>query len=366
MASSGPAVIVVEDDPFPRLIQVVLDPATPIARREAFAHFFSHDLPDFPGWCEALGARLPRLYPASVRLVSSESALLEAIHGAQAAVVESLPVASRAIDAGASTLRIVQKYGTVVGNIDVEACRRAGVRVRTLRRRANIACAEHAFALMLALARKISATRGLVSVEQLRAAGYTPTQYDRSHTANANWARIPGIRTLYGQQLGIVGLGEIGREVALRAKAFGMLLVYTQRRRLAPEDEAGYQARYVSLDQLLATSDFISLHLPETDSTRGIIGARELSRVKPGTVIVNVSRPPLVERGALLEALRAGVLGGFGLDPHYDAPGQPDDPLLEFGNVIVTPHIAAAPRFNALGDFEELLIGLDRALGEKT
>jgi len=365
MAASDHPVIVVEDDPFPRIIQVVLDPATPGARHAAFAHFYAHEVPDFAGWCQNLRARLPRLYPSSVRLVSGEPELLAAVQGAQAVVVESLPVGPRAIAAAGNALRIIQKYGTVLGNIDLEACHRAGVQVRTLRRRANIACAEHALALMLALTRKISATRGLVSIVQLREAGYAPTQYDRSHTANANWARVPGIRTLYGKQLGIVGLGEIGREVALRAAAFGMRIVYTQRHRLAPDIEATCQSRFVPLDELLATSDFVSLHVPETDATRGMIGARELSRLKPGAMLINVSRPQLVDRAALLNALRAGSLGGFGLDPHYDAPGRADDPLLAFGNVIVTPHIAAAPRFNSLDDFEELLVGLNQALEER-
>lgn len=363
MAASDGPVIVVEDDPFPRLVQVVLDPATPTARLDAFAHFFAHEVPDFAGWCESLRARLPRLYPASVRLASDESALLAQIRGAQVAVVESLPLGRQAIDAAGGTLRIAQKYGVVLRNIDVDACRSAGVEVRTLRRRANMACAEHALALMLALARKICETRGLISVEQLRAAGYSPTQYDRSHTANANWARVPGVRTLHGQQLGIVGLGEIGREVALRAAAFGMRILYTQRHALGPAEEAACQARFATLDEVLSTSDFISLHLPATDNTRGIIGARELARIRTGAILVNVSRPQLIDRAALLATLRSGSLGGFGLDPHYDAPGRADDPLLAFENVIVTPHIAAAPRFNALADFEELLLGIDHALG---
>ena len=365
MAASVPPVVVVEDDPFPRLIQVVLDPATPKARLDAFAHFFAHEVPDFAGWCERLRARLPRLHPASVRLASDESALLAAIRGAQVAVVESLPLGQQAIAAAGGTLRVVQKYGVVLRNIDLDACRSSGMEVRILRRRANIACAEHAFALMLALARKICETRGLVSVEQLRAAGYAPTQYDRSHTANANWARVSGVLALHQRQLGIVGLGEIGREVALRAAAFGMRVLYTQRHALDTAEEGACQARFATLDELLSTSDFISLHLPGTDATRGIIGAPELARMRRGAILINVSRPQLVDRAALLAALRAGSLGGFGLDPHYDAPGRGDDPLLAFGNVIVTPHIAAAPRFNALDDLEELLLGLDQALGRR-
>ena len=355
-------VVVVEDDPFPRLIQVILDPAAPAARRAAFSHFFAHEEPDFAGWCGRLRARLKRLHPAEVRLVADQDALLAAMPGARVVVVESLSLGKQEIAAAGKTLCIAQKYGTVPSNIDAAACKRARIRVLTLRRRVNISCAEHAFGLMLALARKLRETAGLISVEQLQAAGYSPTKYDREHTANANWARITGTRNLFGRQIGLVGFGEIGREMALRAAAFGMRIVYTQRHRLTKAEESRYGATCAPLDELLATSDFVSLHLPLNDATRGIIGRRELGLIKPGAILVNISRPPLVDREALLEALRAGRLGGFGLDPHYDAPGRADDPLLGFRNAVITPHLAGSPRYNSLDDFEELLLGLDAAL----
>lgn len=355
-------VLVVEDDPFPRLIQVILDPAAPAERVAAFSHFFAHEEPDFTGWRERLRKKLKRIYPAEVRLVSDESSLLAAMPGASVVVTESLPVGKKEIAAAGKTLRLAQKYGSLPSNIDAAACRRARVKVRTLRRRVNQGCCEHAFALMLALARKIHETAGMVSVEQLKAAGWSPTTFDRRHTANANWARITGTRNLFNSQLGIVGLGEIGREMAQRARAFGMRIVYTQRHRASRSDEARYGAKYVSRDSLLATSDFITLHLPLNDSTRGIIGRRELELVKPGAFLVNIARPQLVDRDALLDALRSGRLGGFGLDPHYDAPGRADDPLLALRNVIITPHLAGAPRFNSLEDFEELLLGMNKDL----
>jgi phosphoglycerate dehydrogenase-like enzyme len=358
-------VVVVEDDPFPRLIQVILDPTTPAARLAAFSHFFAHEEPDFAGWCGRLRARLKRLYPAEVRLVRDQAGLLAALPGATTVVTESLTVGKQEIAAAGGTLRIVQKYGTVLSVIDTVACRRTGIRVLTLQRRANISCAEHAFGLMLVLARKIHETAGLVSTEQLQAAGYSPTQYDRAHTANANWARITGTRNLFNRQIGIVGFGEIGREVALRAAAFGMRVVYTQRHRLPAREESRYGAAYAPLDALLAGSDFVSLHLPLTDATRGIIGRRELGLIRPGAILVNISRPPLVDREGLLDTLRSGRLGGFGLDPHYDAPGRADDPLLAFRNVIITPHLAAAPRYNSMDDFEELLLGIDKALARR-
>lgn len=361
MASPPRPIIVVEDDPFLRLIQVILDLATPADRIAAFSHFMAHDLPDFAGWCERLQPRLGRLYPAEVRLVGDEAGLRKSLPGAGVAAVETLPIGASEIAAAGGTLKVVQKYGTITSRIDLRACESAGVRVLTFRRRANIATAEHALALMLALARRLTESAGLVSVEQLSAAGYSPTRFDLAHTPNGNWARIAGLRTLCGQQLGIVGMGEIGRELALRAAALEMRIAYTQRHRLEADQERRYQASYVGLDELLENSDCVSLHLPGSAATRGIIGAHELAIIKPGALLINVSQPQLVDRAALLEALASHRLGGFALDLPYEEPGRAGDPLLGFRNVIVTPHLGGSPRFNALADFEEMLLRLARS-----
>lgn len=359
-------IIVVEDDRFLRLIQVILDPNTPPERMEAFRHFLAHDLPDFPGWLARVRVQLGRLYPAEVRLVENQDALGASLTGASAVVVEEFKIGAAEIAAAGGadgSLRAVQKYGAVTRSIDRAACKRANVRVLTLRRRANVATAEHALALLLALARRIARTANLIGPAQLGAAGFSPTRFDTTHTANGNWGRVGGLKTLYGLQLGIVGLGEIGREIALRAAAFEMKIVYTQRTRLEPDDERRFHAAYATLDELLAQSDCVSLNLPGGTGTRGIIGKRELGMIKPGALLVNVSQPQLVDRGALLEALAAGRLGGFGLDVPYDEPGDPEDPLIKFPNVIVTPHLGASPRLNSLDDFEELLVNLARTLG---
>ncbi|MBI4206519.1 MAG: hypothetical protein HY527_15975 [Betaproteobacteria bacterium] len=361
MTTPSRPVIVVEDDPFTRIIQVVLDPEVAPARIAAFADFFAHDLPDFTGWLTALRQRLGTLHPAHVRLVASQEELTAALPTADAVVVEGLTVGAAEL-AHAPILKAVQKFGSVTANIDTAACAARGIRVLTLRRRANIACAEHALGLMLALARKISETDGLISIARLKAAGYSPKPFDRAHTANSNWARIAGIRMLANARLGILGFGEIGRELALRAAACGMRIVYTQRRQLAAEDEARYGASYVPLGALLGGSDYVSLNLPGNATTRGIIGRRELELMKPGAILVNVSRAELVDRSALTEALCSGRLGGYATDTPYEEPGRDDDPLPAFRNVIITPHIAAQPRFNALDDFEELLLNLDQAL----
>ncbi len=362
MESSSRPIIVVEDDPFLRLIQVILDPSTSSARIAAFSHFFAHDMPDFAGWCERLRARTKNLYPAEVRLVEDEAQLLASLPGAQVVTVETFTISADEIAAAGGTLKIIQKYGMITSRIDIAACERTGIRVLTLRRRANIATAEHALTLILALARKIPETTGLISLEQLGASGYSPTTFDRTHTPNGNWARVTGLRTLFGGQLGIVGLGEIGRELALRAAALGMRIVYTQRHRLNADEEQHYQASYCALGELLANSDCVSLHLPGGPATRGIIGRNELAVIKPGALLVNVSQPQLVDREALLDVLASGKLSGFGLDTSYEEPGQADDPLLGFRNVIVTPHLGGSPRFNALGDFEGLLLNMAQVL----
>jgi phosphoglycerate dehydrogenase-like enzyme len=349
---------VVENDTFLRLIQVVLDPSAPRERSDAFAHFCLHDLPDFGGWCDKIRGRVRNIYPAEVRLVDDNAGLRAHLPGAVVSVVEELSIGASEVAAARSSLRFIQKYGFTTRNIDQRACADAGIEVLTIRRRANISTAEQGLMLMLALARQITRNGNLISVKQLKAAGYEPTTYDRSHTPNGNWARIPGMVTLYQKQLGIIGLGEIGRELALRALALGMHIVYTQRTRLPAETEQQYQARFVSLDDLLATSDCVSLHLPRGPQTVNFIGAREFSLIKPGVFLINVSQPNLVERHALRDALASGRLGGYGLDTFYEEPGDSNDPLMQFPNIIVSPHLGGSPRQNSLDDIEEVIVSL--------
>lgn len=355
------AAIVVEDDPFTRLIEVVLDPAATAERRAAFADFFAHDEPDFAGWCDRVRRAASALYPAEVRLVSSQTEMRERLPGAHALVVESLHVGHTEL-AAADRLAVVQKYGTITRNIDADACATGNVKILTLRRRANIACAEHTFALMLALAKKLHRLHGLISNEQLTAAGYSPQSFDRKHTAGSNWGRIGGLQMLYASKLGIVGLGEIGREVALRTAGFGMRVLYYQRTRLPAVEEQQLNAEYFPLDKLLAQSDWVAINLPGSPSTHNLIDGTRLARMKRGACLINISRAEIIERDALIAALASGHLGGFALDPLYEEPGRTDDALLKFDNVILTPHIAAQPRFNALNDIEELIVGLARTL----
>lgn len=354
-------VVVVENDPFPRLLRAFLAPADDPRETAAIREFVAHDMADYASWLDAARARAAGLYPAEVRLVNDTDELNAALADADAVVTESLPIRGEELDR-APRLRVVQKYGTVLRNIDVQACAARRIPVFTLRRRANIACAEHAWALLLGLTRKLTTINGLVSMQALREAGYAPGMFDTRYTPNSNWARIGGLATLHGRPAGIVGLGEIGREVALRAVAFGMTVAYHQRTPLAADEAARYEARYCTLDELLEGSDVVFVTLPSNGSTRGLIGASQLARVKRGAILINVSRAAIVDRMALLEALQSGRLGGAGIDAFYDEPAHADDPLLGCPNTIITPRVAAQPRLNALTDLADVMATLARAL----
>ena len=164
--------------------------------------------------------------------------------GARGLIVESLQVGPGELAAG-SDLVAVQKYGAMPRNIDVAACAARGIKVLTYRRRANIACAEVAITLMLTLAKKMHRLAGRISPELLAAEGYNYKPFDRRHTPNSNWARIAGVRMLHDSTLGIIGVGEIGREIVLRAAAFGMRILYHQRNRLPEAEERQLQLTYL-------------------------------------------------------------------------------------------------------------------------
>jgi phosphoglycerate dehydrogenase-like enzyme len=356
--------LLIEEDHFLKIVPVILDPATPPAHVRAVADFFAHDVPDFSGWVEQLRARIPGLFPTSVVWAQDQADFLAKLPAADGAIVESF-VVDRAALAAAPRLKIVQKFGTLASNIDKAACAERGIAVALLHRHVNVAVAEQCVALMLALGKRICALSGLVERSALEAAGYTIRPRASAYIGYSNFARIAGLKTLFGATVGIIGLGEVGREIVHRTAAFGMTALYHQRRALSAADEAALGARHVSLADLMAQSDYIVVQLPLNDSTRGIIGAQALAHAKRGAYLINCARAELVDHAALVAALDSGRLGGLALDVGYDEPARPDEPLLRFRrhpNVILMPHTAIAARQNALSDLERLCANLCKAL----
>ena len=229
---------------------------------------------------------------------------------------------------GSPLLRVVANVAVGVDNVDLAACRARGVVVTNTPDVLTEATADLAFGLLLAAARRIAEGDRLV-----RAGGFT------------GWTPSFMLGTrVHGTTLGIVGMGRIGQAVARRARGFGMPVLYTQRTRLPANLEAELGATFVgSLDDLLAHAESVSVHCPLTPATRHLFDAQRLARMRPGSVLVNTARGPIVDEAALAHALEHGPLAAAGLDVFEDEP-RVHPALLSRPNVVLAPHIGSADR----------------------
>jgi D-3-phosphoglycerate dehydrogenase len=263
-------------------------------------------------------------HEVDVRTDLAAVGLAEAIGGYHALVVRSQTKVDAAVVQAGANLKVIARAGIGLDNVDVEAATRRGVMVVNAPQSNILSAAEHTVALLLALARNVPRADAT-----LRSG-----EWDRE--------RLQGVE-LHGKTLGIVGLGRVGTMVAQRALAFGMRLIaydpYVSRER----------ARELSIElmpdlgALLVQSDFVTVHLPRTAETEGLIGQRELDLMKEGARIVNTARGGIVDEDALAEALRSGRLGGAALDVFSEEPVT-EHPLFELSNTVVTPHLGAATR----------------------
>jgi D-3-phosphoglycerate dehydrogenase len=220
-------------------------------------------------------------------------------------------------------LRAIARAGVGVDNIDVPAATRRGVVVMNTPGGNSVSAAEHTIALLLALARRVPAADAT-----MKAGGW-----DRSKFVGTQVA---------GKTLGVIGLGRIGREVARRAKGLDMTVValdpFVTAARAA---ELGYETA-ASLDELLPRVDFLTVHVPLSDETKSLIGARELGLMRKTARILNVARGGIVDEKALADALAAGTIAGAGVDVFSAEPITPDNPLVKAPNVVLTPHLGAS------------------------
>jgi len=252
---------------------------------------------------------------------SDRAALLPALAGVDAVIVRSATRIDAEALAQAPNLRVVARAGVGLDNVDVEAATRAGVMVVNAPSSNTVSAAEHAVGLLLAVARNVPQ-----AMASLRAG-----EWQRSRFTGAE---------LYGKVAGILGLGRIGELVAQRLAAFcTQVIAYDPYVPTARAAQLG--VRLVGLEELLAEADFISVHLPKTAETSGLIGERELRLVKPGVLIVNAARGGIVDENALALALKDGRVGGAGIDVFATEPPA-DSPLLAFPNVVATPHLGAS------------------------
>ena len=253
-------------------------------------------------------------------LTQSELAL--ALSDADALLVRSATHVTREALAGARRLKVIGRAGVGVDTIDVDAATERGIAVLTAPSGNTVAAAELTLALLLSLVRRVPAA-------------------DRSMRAG-EWDRksFTGIE-LRGKVLGLVGAGRIGSEVARRARAFGMSVIAYDPY-LSAEVAQSLEIELSALDDVLARADVVSIHVPLTDATAGLIGEAQLARLKPSALLVNAARGGIVDEEALVRVLRERRLAGAALDVYAEEPLPADHPLRALENVVLTPHLGAS------------------------
>jgi glyoxylate reductase len=232
------------------------------------------------------------------------------------------------LDAAGKKLRVVSNYAVGFDNIDVGACARRGIPVGNTPGVLTDTTADLAWALLMAAARRLP-------------------EGDR-YVRDGKWKTWGPLLLLgpdvHGATIGIVGFGRIGQAVARRAQGFGMKILYHDVQELPRDVTEPLGATFLPLEELLARSDFVSLHVNLSDVTRHLINAETLSWMKPTAVLVNTSRGPVVDQRALADALRDGVIWAAALDVTDPEPIPLDDPLVGLDNCLIVPHIASASR----------------------
>jgi len=258
--------------------------------------------------------------------LSADAEIMERISDARIVLLNKIKLTRERLEA-ARGLELIALAGTGTDSVDLAAAEERGIAVCNVRGYCTASVVQHAWAMILSLTQHLSQ--------------YTRLATDGSWVENEKHAVLAHpIREVSGRVLGIVGWGTLGRGVAAVGEAFGMRTLVCNRPGAPPE------AGRVSLDELLATADIVSLHCPSTPATRGLIGERELGLMKPDALLINTARGALVDGAALARALREGRLAGAGIDVLPQEPPTGGDPLLDprIPNLILTPHIAWAAR----------------------
>ncbi|MEC7761910.1 MAG: D-glycerate dehydrogenase [Pseudomonadota bacterium] len=295
---------------------------------------------------EAVEARMAELFDVELNendVPMTREALADAMRRADVLV----PTLTDQIDQGllaqaGDTLKLIANYGAGVDHIDVQTARQRGILVSNTPGVSADDTADMAMALIIAVARKLP--EGIRKMAQGEWAGWAPT------------ASLG--RRIAGKRLGILGMGRIGQAVARRANAFGMQVHYHNRKPLHPDIEAAHSATYwESLDQMVSRVDVLSINCPHTPSTFHLMNARRLKLMKPEAVIINTSRGEVIDENALTRMLRAGDIGGAGLDV-FEHGHEVNPRLRELDNVVLLPHMGSATVEGRIEMGEKVIINI--------
>jgi len=263
------------------------------------------------------------IYPDKDYFTQEE--MLEHISNCEALLsIFNQPVSAKLIEAG-KKLEIISNFGVGYNNIDVAAASKQGIAVCNTPEAVCEPTAELCLSLMLSACRRVAECNHKLRTED-----------------DFKWGVMRNLgQTLRGKTLGIIGMGKIGKSVALKAQAFGMKVVYNNRTQLSSSEEKNMKIAYRNFDELLQTADFISLHCPLNESTHHLISEKELSLMKSSAYLINTARGPVVNEKALANALEAKQIAGAALDVFEDEPKITPE-LLKLDNVVLVPHIGTA------------------------
>ena len=255
----------------------------------------------------------------------SEEELIEVAHDADAVICQYARVGEKTINAF-TNCRLIARYGIGVDIVDVEAATRRNILVTNIPSYCVDEVADHAMAMLLACIRKLQ------------------TYNEASRAGIWRWQAAQPIHRMRGRTMGLLAFGKIARTIAERAKPFGVQLIAYDPY-VAEEDFVPYSVAPVSFDELIEQVDYLMIQVPLTPETEGMIGEKELKKMKPTSVLINTSRGPLVDNDALYRALKEGWISAAGIDDTVEEPAKkkdwkPDNPLFQLDNIIITPHSA--------------------------
>ncbi|MBM51621.1 MAG: D-glycerate dehydrogenase [Acidobacteria bacterium] len=284
---------------------------------------------------------------------------LETIGGADVIVTGKQRITAAMINAAGPILKLIQVQGRAPWAVDLDAAIAAKVPVSFMPHRGAIAVAEHTLALALGVYRKLIPGHLQTVSAAYKDLGMEPVLTDE-RTIAFNWMRFDDLSELYGKVLGLVGLGDIGLEVARRARSFDMEVLYMKRTPIPPEFEKILRLRYVSLEVIVTQSDILSLHAPHTPQTESIIGANQLAAMKPTAVLINTSRGGLIDEDALAACLGKREIAGAGLDVFRMEPLPTGHPLMGLDNVLLAPHVGGGGGGGQKGMASDVITNITR------
>ena len=291
---------------------------------------------------EQYGCNIPEAWDAEfISYKYTDEEMITAAKDAEIILVGSGHVVSRNVIESCPSLKLIQTEGVGFEQVDVEAAKERGVWVCNNKGANAISVAEHAIGLMLAGLRRTSLTD-----RQLRTIGYTASK--RAHLA-------VGEHDLAGSLVGLVGFGDIGKQTAKRLKNWGCKVVYNDILEMSPEIEEEYGATSMEFDELIRTCDIISMHVPVTPLTTGMLGKEQFAAMKKTVLVINTSRGPVIDQDALIWALENDEIYGAALDVVTPEPLPDDAPILNMSEkamdkIIITPHVAGVTN----EDFERM------------